>query len=109
MARITFEVTQEQHSYIKMMAASKGISIRDYFLQQIEKAIPAEEGKRLSRRTRKTLEKADKHKDLHFAATTEDFYAELGLARYRAELIASTPVPKNVKSLAAEKAQRLAA
>ena len=41
MARITFEVTQEQHTYIKMMAASKGISIRDYFLAQIEKAIPA--------------------------------------------------------------------
>lgn len=107
MARITFEVTQEQHTHIKMLAASKGISIRDYFLQQIERAIPQEEGKRLARRTRKTLERADKHQNLHYAATTADFYAELGLGRYLPEPAPITP-SKNVKSLAAEKA-RLAA
>jgi hypothetical protein len=109
MARITFEVTQEQHSHIKMMAASKGISIRDYFLQQMEKTIPQEEGKRLARRTRKTLEKADRHQNLHYAASTADFYAELGLSRYIAELTPLSPAPKNVKNLATEKAQRLAA
>ena len=111
MARITFEVTQEQHSHIKMMAASKGISIRDYFLQQMERSIPQEEGKRLARRTRKTLEKADKHQNLHYAATTADFYSELGLAKYMPEPTpapVSKSAPKNVKSLAAEKA-RLAA
>ena len=109
MARITFEVTQEQHSHIKMMAAAKGISIRDYFLHQMEKTMPVEEGKRLSRRTRKTLEKADKHQNLHFAATTQDFYAELGLSKYMAEIAQNQPAPKNVKNLAAEKAQRLKA
>jgi hypothetical protein len=84
MARITFEVTQEQHTYIKMMAASKGISIRDYFLQQMEKSIPVTDTKRISRRTRKTLEAADKHQHIHFCASTEEFYAELGLDKFMA-------------------------
>lgn len=82
MARITFEVTQEQHTYIKMMAASKGISIRDYFLAQIEKAIPASESKKINRKTRKVLEDTNRHQNLHFTASISDFYEELGLAQY---------------------------
>lgn len=82
MARITFEVTQEQHTYIKMMAASKGISIRDYFLAQIERSIPAGESKKLNRKTRKVLEDTNRHQNIHFTATIPDFYEELGLSQY---------------------------
>lgn len=92
-----------------MMAASKGISIRDYFLQQMEKTLPATDGKKLGRRTRKALEKADKHQNLHFAATTEEFYRELGLNKYiETKQDAATPAPKNIRSLAAAKLKKAA-
>ena len=102
MARITFEVSQEQHAHIKMMAASKGISIRDYFLMQIEKSLPATEGKRPSWRTRKTLEKADKHQNLHFTTNAQEFYRELRLTRYL-ESKQDGELPKNVKAFEIDK------
>lgn len=95
MARITFEVTQEQHTYIKMMAASKGISIRDYFLQQMEKSLPVTDGKKISRRTRKVLEKTDRHQNIHFTANVNEFYSELGLTKF----LVDKPVPAQPKML----------
>ena len=82
MARITFEVSAEQHSHIKMMAASKGLSIKDYFLDMVKTALPSAGTLQPSRATKKVLEDTDAYRNLNFRTNLDDSYYDLGLTKY---------------------------
>lgn len=66
--RLTIDFPAEQHAYLKMVAARKGISMREYVIESLSKNAELEEAKHTNlsdNKFKKLLKKtADEHDDV---------------------------------------------
>lgn len=64
--RLTIDFPAEQHAYLKMLAAKKGISMRQYVIEALFKEVEAEETRSTDlskKKFRKSLDKVIKEND----------------------------------------------
>lgn len=79
MARISIEVTAEQHRAIKMMAAAKGCSIKDFMLEQTLLPHEPYPERKFKKEVADALEESRKGIGLTRVSSVEEMFKAIGI------------------------------
>jgi hypothetical protein len=74
--KVTIDVSEDERTYIKMLAAKKRMTISDFIMSFVRPSIPRNQP---NAETQKAMNDVDERKNLTHCNTVEDFWLSVGI------------------------------
>jgi len=74
--KISIDLTEEERTYIKMLAAKKKMTISEFVMSFIRPSLPHSEP---SVETKKAINDIEQNRDLYRYKNVDDFWADMGI------------------------------
>lgn len=78
-ARLSIDITPEEHRQMKLLAAMEGVSLKEYVMTSVRKRLQKDLRKKPNAETLKTFRLTDKEDELVACKDAEEMFAKLDM------------------------------